>query len=474
MKLLYASSEVFPYSKTGGLADVAGALPVALQNKGVEVSVITPLYKGIEKRFKLKDSGERYSILISSNTSEATIYEGILRRKVPVYFVNCKKYYNREELYTTKEGDFPDNAERFIFFSRLIVEFAIKNGYDIIHLNDWQTAMAAVYAKVLYNFQGKVILTIHNLGYQGLFWHFDMHLTNLDWSYFNSKALEFWGKINFLKGGIYFSDTITTVSPTYAKEILNEKDGFGLSGVLNDVKDKIYGIINGIDYKEWSPKTDRYIATNYDEKTVARGKRSCKKELLKTLNLNGGLNRPIFGIISRLAEQKGLDLLMSVALDLMERDLFLVVLGSGEKKYEEALMSLKNRFPDKVSVSLGFNNELAHKIEAGADFFLMPSLYEPCGLNQMISMAYGTIPVVSAVGGLNDTVTDINESKDGCGIKFTCASPQNLINAVDRALELYNKPKKFREVRKRAMQKDFSWDRSAQKYLELYRILIKR
>lgn len=473
MKLLYASSEVFPYSKTGGLADVAGALPLALKGLGTDVAIITPLYKGIDKRFKVKKRGESYSIQISSNNSEAEILETKLKGKVPVYFVDCKKYYYRDELYTTKEGDFPDNAERFIFFSRLIVEFAMRNGYDVIHLNDWQTAMAAVYAKVLYKFQGKVLLTIHNLGYQGLFWHFDMHLTNLDWSYFNPKALEFWGKINFLKGGIYFSDAVTTVSPTYAKEILNEKDGFGLNGVLNDVKERLYGIINGIDYNEWSPVKDKYVIANYNEKTVNTGKKRCKKDLLKTLNLAERLDIPVFGMISRIANQKGFNLLLDISEDLMKRELYLVILGSGEKKYEEALASLKMRYPEKVALSLGFNNELAHKIEAGADFFLMPSLYEPCGLNQMISMVYGTVPVVSSVGGLNDTVTDIEESKDGCGIKFSPDKPENLLNAVDRALNLYSNPKKFGNVRKKAMARDFSWKSSAAKYSELYQCLIK-
>jgi len=470
MKVLYASSEVFPYSKTGGLADVASALPVALKGKGVDVAVITPLYKGIKKKFRLKPADDSYTVVISSNTSQAGILMTTLQKKVPVYFVDCEKYYDRDELYTTKEGDYPDNAERFIFFSRLIVEFAIKHGFDVIHLNDWQTAMAAVYAKALYDFKGKTVLTIHNLGYQGLFWHFDMPLTNLDWSYFNPKALEFWGKINFLKGGIYFSDAVTTVSPTYAKEILNEKDGFGLSGVLNDVKDRLYGILNGIDYKEWSPKSDRYIVARYDKNSVAKGKKANKKDVLKHFGLEND-KRPLFGIISRLAQQKGFDILIDAADEIMKLDLSLIILGSGDRKYEDAITSLKNRYPDKIGLFLGFNNELAHKIEAGADFFLMPSLYEPCGLNQMISMVYGTIPVVSSVGGLNDTVTDISDVKEGCGIKFSPNSKENLVSAVDRALKLYSQPQKLSKVRRKAMEKDFSWKASADQYLKLYEFL---
>lgn len=472
MKILYATSEVFPYSKTGGLADVAGSLPLALKEKGVDVAIITPLYRGIKKRFKLKATGDNYSINISTKVSVATIAETMLKRKVPVYFVDNEKYYDRDELYTTKEGDYSDNAERFIFFSRLIVEFAIKNGYDIIHLNDWQTAMAAVYAKVFYYFKGKVVLTIHNLGYQGLFWHFDMPLTNLDWSYFNPKALEFWGKINFLKGGIYFADAITTVSPTYAKEILTEKSGFGLNGVLNDVKDKLYGILNGIDYKEWSPAKDKYIVSPYDITTVARGKRLCKKDLLKAFGLAEGERKPVFGMISRLTEQKGFDMLIEESCELMKRDIILVILGAGEKKYEEALKNLKDNFSGKIGLYLGFNNELAHKIEGGADFFLMPSKYEPCGLNQMISMAYGTIPIVTNVGGLNDTVIDIDEDKNGNGIKFSGHISSNIVDAVDRAIMLFSDSKKLAKVRKNAMACNFSWEKSAMKYIEIYNSLI--
>lgn len=474
MKVLYASSEVFPFSKTGGLADVAGALPIALKEQGIDVSIITPLYKGIKEKFNLEETDDFYEINVSSDPSCAKILKTELGKKVAVYFVDCKKYYDRQELYTTKEGDWPDNAERFIFFSRVIVEFAIKNGFQVIHLNDWQTAMSAVYAKSLYQFKGKTILTIHNLGYQGLFWHFDMHLTKLGWDYFRPDALEFWGKINFLKGGIYFSDIVTTVSPTYAKEIVTEKDGFGLNGVLLDVKDKLYGILNGIDYNEWSPIQDKYIAENYDIKNVTKAKKICKQNLVDTLKIDSKLNVPVFGMISRLADQKGFDIFTEAVGELMKRDVLFIILGTGEKKYEELLNTFKVKFPNKIFVFIGFNNELAHKIEAGSDFFLMPSHYEPCGLNQMISMIYGTIPVVSSVGGLNDTVVDISEGKQGCGIKFSPDTANELINAIDRALELYKDPLKLARIRKNGMIKDFSWTSSAQKYIDLYKHLFNR
>jgi starch synthase len=472
MKILFASSEVFPFSKTGGLADVSSALPKALREKGVEVSIITPLYKNIDKNFALTPTDTVFSIPISSKVSEGRIFTGHLDNKVPVFFVDCKQYYNREELYTAKEGDYLDNAERFIFFSRLIVEFAIKEGYDILHINDWQTAMAAVYAKVLYNWEGKTVLTIHNLGYQGTFWHNDMHLTNLGWEYFTPKMIEFWGKINFLKGGIYFSDAITTVSPTYAKEILLEESGFGLNGVLRDVADKLCGIINGIDRNEWSPEKDRYIAKKYGVRDVTGQKKICKKDLLSVFGVNQEKKSPVFGMISRLADQKGWDLLAAAMEELIGRDLIFIILGTGEARYQEMLKALKQKYPEKVAVHLGFNDELAHKIEAGSDFFVMPSRYEPCGLNQMISMGYGTIPVVRGVGGLDDTVVDIEDTKEGTGIKFYDYTKDALVNSIDRALDLYRAPLKLARIRKSCMKKDFSWGASAEEYLSLYKKIV--
>ncbi|MCX7991046.1 MAG: glycogen synthase GlgA [Proteobacteria bacterium] len=467
MKVLFASSEVFPFSKTGGLADVSSALPVALKKLGVDISIITPLYKGISEKYNLIKTENHFEIKISDKTSSGEIYLGNLN-SVPVFFLDCKKYFNRDELYTTKTGDYLDNAERFIFFSRAVVEFAVKNSFDIIHLNDWQTAMSAVYAKSLYKFGGKTILTIHNLGYQGLFWHFDMHLTNLGWEYYNPRMLEFWGKINFLKGGIYFSDAITTVSPTYAKEILSEESGFGLQGVLKDVEDRLYGILNGIDYDEWNPEKDKYIAMNYSENNFTEGKKICKTKLIKTGKLNLGSKTPLFGMITRIADQKGFDILIPALDEILKKDIGLIILGSGEKRYEEALMDYVKKYEGKISCFFEFNNPLAHQIEAGADFFLMPSKYEPCGLNQMISMRYGTIPVVRAVGGLEDTVTDINE-RSGTGIKFQSYDTESLIDAIDRAIDVYCKPLSLYQIRKRAMKKDFSWDNSAKKYLELYK-----
>ncbi len=467
MKVLFASSEVFPFSKTGGLADVSSSLPIALKKLGVDVSIITPLYKGVSEKYNLEETDIDFEIQISDKLSHGKIYRGYLK-DVPVFFLDSKKYFYRDGYYTNDGVDYLDNAERFIFFSRVIVEFAIKGSFDIIHLNDWQTAMASVYAKTLYQYNVKTILTIHNLGYQGLFWHYDMHLTNLGWEYYNPKLLEFWGKINFLKGGIYFSDAITTVSPTYAKEIFTKESGFGLEGVLKDVEDKLLGILNGIDYDEWDPTTDRYIKRKYSDKDVTEGKKICKAELIKKSGLNLDVKMPLFAMITRITDQKGFDILIPALKEIMNKNVGLVILGSGEKKYEETLKEYAKSYQGKLSLFLEFNNPLAHQIEAGADFFIMPSKYEPCGLNQMISMRYGTIPIVRAVGGLDDTVIDISEKK-GTGIKFYPYTKEDLIIAIERAMNVYNNPLSLYQTRKRGMKKDFSWETSGRKYLDLYK-----
>lgn len=471
MKILFASSEVYPFSKTGGLADVAGSLPISLQTLNVDISVITPLYKCVKDRFSVSDTNLIYNIPISTKTEVAKIKKTYLK-DVPIFFVENDNYFYRDGLYTDGTKDYIDNAERFIFFSKVIAEFCLSNNYSILHLNDWQTALSAVFLKKTYNWPGKIILTIHNLGYQGIFWAYDMHLTNLGWQYFTPKLLEFWGNINFLKGGIYSADAITTVSPHYAKEILTEEFGFGLNGVLKDVEDRFFGILNGIDYEEWSPESDRYIAKNYDEKTVTEGKRACKKDLLNSFELTPEIKKPVFGIISRLVEQKGWDIIIDALENILQLDAKIVILGSGQREYEEKLQIIKNKYKDNLGICIGYDNALAHKIEAGADFFIMPSKYEPCGLNQMISFKYGTIPIVNPVGGLFDTVYDLDESKEGNGIRLTNYSSEELIKAINRAINLFKQPLKLFRIRKKIMKLDYSWTSSAKKYLELYRRLI--
>ncbi|MCX7769835.1 MAG: glycogen synthase GlgA [Proteobacteria bacterium] len=472
MKVLFASSEVFPFSKTGGLADVSGALPLALSKLNVEISVITPLYKCVKDRFSMEDPNITFDIPISSKTEKATLKK-LTYKNVPIFFVENDNYFYRDGLYTDGNRDYQDNAERFIFFSKAITEFAISNNFDIVHLNDWQTALTSVFLKKVYEWNGKIVLTIHNLGYQGIFWAYDMHLTNLSWEYFNPNLLEFWGNINFLKGGIYTADAITTVSPRYAEEILNEEFGFGLDGVLRDVKHKIHGILNGIDYEEWSPETDKFIIKNFDYNTVTEAKKECKKDLLNSYGLGEDIKKPAFGIISRMVIQKGWDIIIQSLENLLEDDIYIVALGSGEKEYEEKLKELQEKYKNKLGVKIGYDNGLAHKIEAGADFFIMPSKYEPCGLNQMISFKYGTIPIINPVGGLYDTVVDIDDRKNGNGIRMKNYSTDELINSIRRAQRLFKNPLELSRIRKKIMKLDYSWTSSAMKYLELYRRLLE-
>ncbi len=471
MKILFASSEVYPFSKTGGLADVAGSLPVALRALNTDISVITPLYKCVKDKFSVSDTNFSYNIPISSKFEVAKIKK-IYFKEVPIFFVENDNYFYRDGLYTDGTKDYNDNAERFIFFSKVIAEFSLSNNYDILHLNDWQTAMAAVFLKKIYNWKSKIVLTIHNLGYQGVFWAYDMQLTNLSWDYFTPQLLEFWGNINFLKGGIYTADAITTVSPRYTKEILTDEFGFGLNGVLKDVENRLFGILNGIDYEEWSPELDRYIVQNYNEKTITEGKRVCKQDLLNSFELTPETKKPVFGIISRLVDQKGWDIIIDALENILQLDVKIVILGSGQREYEEKLKTIKNKYKNSLGVYIGYDNALAHKIEAGSDFFIMPSKYEPCGLNQMISFKYGTIPIVNPVGGLFDTVYDIDESKDGNGFRMKNYSTEELIEAIKRAIKLFKEPLKLYGVRKKIMKLDFSWTSSAKKYIELYRRLV--
>jgi len=470
MKVLFASSEVFPFSKTGGLADVSGSLPLALKEHGVDIYVISPFYKCVQEKFNISKIEQTFQIPLGTNTESCKILSTI-HKNITFYFVKNDKFYYRDGLYTEGGKDYDDNASRFIFFSKAIAQFVNENNFNIVHLNDWQTALSAVFLKKVYNWQGKIVLTIHNLGYQGIFWVYDMPLTNLDWELFNPKLLEFYGNLNLLKGGIYTSDAITTVSPKYAKEILTEEFGFGLHGVLKDVEHKLYGILNGIDYEEWSPENDMFIKELYDEKTVTKGKKVCKEDLIKIYNLQD-IKKPLFGIISRLVEQKGWDILIEAIEYLQKEDINIVVLGSGEAYFENTLKELQKKFEGMLGVYIGYDNALAHRIEAGADFFLMPSKYEPCGLNQMISMRYGTIPVVNPVGGLFDTVIDIYESKEGTGIRIKTYSVEGLIEGVKKAKELYQDPLKLARIRRRIMKLDFSWKASAKKYLELYKRLL--
>ncbi len=482
LKVLFAASEVAPFAKTGGLADVAGALPRALARLGLDVRVVMPKYRLVDEAWhRLRPTGLSLEVPISGRTETAEVLEGRLDGPggkdpgVPVYLLRADRYYDRDGLYGVAGQDYADNAERFVFFSRAVVELARQGAFrpDLLHCHDWQTGLVPVYLESLYAGDPDVggaasVFTIHNLGYQGLFWHYDMHLTGLGWELFTPEGIEFWGKISFLKGGLVFADMLTTVSPTYAKEIQAPEMGHGLDGVLRARADRLVGILNGIDYEEWNPSTDPHIAKTYAPRALA-GKKACKADLQRTFGLPVEPRVPLFGVVTRLVEQKGCDLLAAILPALVERGAQLVLLGAGDPAYEDLFRNAAARWPAHVGARIAYDNALAHKIEAGADMFLMSSRYEPCGLSQMMSLKYGTVPIVRATGGLEDTVIEADPKQGGNGFKFREYDAGALLAAVDRALALYRNARAWQALVRRGMAADYSWDAAARQYLEVYR-----
>jgi starch synthase len=476
MRVVMGASEAVPYAKTGGLADVVGALPAALHRLGVDVAVVIPAYASISReRFPLQGTGWRLEVPVSTRTVPAAVLRSQTADGVPVYLIKADQYFARAGLYGTADGDYLDNAERFVFFARAILALLPHLGApDVLHCHDWQTALAPAFlrtdaARYPDLQQVRTVLTVHNLGYQGLFWHFDWHLLNIDWIYFTQDYLEFYDKINFLKGGLVCADAITTVSPTYAKEIQTAEFGHGLEGVLVARRQALTGILNGVDCREWSPEHDSFIVGSYSADDLA-GKAACKADLQAAVGLPAEATVPVIGIVSRLADQKGFDLLAAVAARLLHKRLQVIVLGSGDASYQELFQGLAKRFKKRLAVRIAFDNALAHKIEAGSDMFLMPSRYEPCGLNQIYSLRYGTIPIVRATGGLEDTIIDFDPSTgEGTGFKFVEYAPDALLACIERALQAYRQPAVWQRLTRTAMRADFSWDRSAQAYLDLYR-----
>ena len=480
MKIAMVSPEMVPFAKTGGLADVAGALPKYLAAQGVECLCFLPYYKRVrEGEFDVKDTGIEVEIPLGERRAKGRIFETVLPgAEARVYLVANDEFFYRDELYGTPEGDYPDNASRFIFFARAVAETLAVLGEDVsvVHCHDWQTALLPVYLKTLY--RDKVpgspgtLLTIHNLAYQGSFWHWDMKLTGLSWELFNWRQLEFYGKLNFLKGGIVFADALNTVSPTYAREIQTPELGCGLEEVLRFRSDRLFGIINGIDYDVWNPKTDPLIPYHYDARSTS-GKKKDKLALQKEAGLDPDPKKPLIGMISRLAAQKGLDIIAGMLDELAREDVQLVFLGTGDKHYQDLLAEFGAKHPGKVSANIRFDNRFAHLIEAGSDMFLMPSRYEPCGLNQLYSLKYGTVPIVRRTGGLADTITDATPETiaDGTatGVVFEPYTSEALLGAVRRALKLYADGKTWRRIMRAGMKQDWSWARSAREYADLYR-----
>lgn len=486
MKIVYLSSEVMPFAKTGGLADIAGALPKSLQKQGVDIIVIMPLYGMIkDHQYPLSKIDLQVVVKVGDNLKYGYVYKGFLPdSQVPVYFIDNEQYYGRKGLYnypgTTR--DFEDNSERFIFFDQAVLEIIDKLNVhpDIMHCNDWQTGLIPVYIKTKYVkrkcFKNtKTIMTIHNLAYQGIFWHWDMNLTGLDWSLFNWKQLEFYGKLNFLKAGITFSDCITTVSKTYAKEIQTPEYGAGLDNALRERAKDLYGITNGIDYTIWNPETDKFIVANYGVKDHT-GKQICKKALQKKFKLPRK-DVPIIGMITRLIDQKGLDLIVDKFRDLMKINLQFVLLGIGEHRYHKVFQNYAKIFSDKTAVKLTFDECSAHEIEAGSDMFLMPSRFEPCGLNQLYSLRYGTVPIVRSTGGLADTIIDARSEPiangRANGFSFKEYSSDLLFATIVRALDFFKNKAQWIEIMKNGMRQDWSLERSAGEYIALYKKVIK-
>jgi starch synthase len=486
MKVAYIASEAVPYAKTGGLADVAGALPKALEELGCDVKLFIPKYAGVDElKNNLHYSWDVGEIKIRINEEFRSVH--LHRGKLPgsnveVNLIDCPYYFFRSSIYT----DDPDEDERFILFSKGIIEVLIRSNWqpDVIHCNDWQTGLIPLYIKNNYKaykiFNNTASLfTIHNIGYQGLFPKESLINADIDAKYFYPEGpVEFYDKVSFIKTGIVFSELINTVSKTYAQEILTPEYGAGLDGILTDRKDDIYGILNGIDYSAWDPRHDSLIPFRFSMNYLT-GKQKNKKFLLDHLNIPFDDKTPVIGIVSRMVSQKGFDIFTDVIDDLMKLDAQWVILGNGQPEYEELFQTLAAAFPQKITAYIGFNNELSHLVEAGADIFLMPSLYEPCGLNQMYSLRYGTVPVVRKTGGLADTVLDWDEMKQkgletGTGFSFTNYNGKDMLDALQRAIETYKDKKVWRKIQINGMKEDYSWEHSAKEYIMLYNKAVKK
>lgn len=474
MHVAFVASECGPYSKTGGLADVIGALPRALAALGHRVSVYLPKYRQTEAA-GLKVLVPSLTVPFDDNYRFPALLEGPQCGGVTFYFIDYEPFFGREAMYGTALGDYPDNAERFSLFARAVIEAAKFTGVpDVFHCHDWQSALVPVLLRSLYvddpaYTRTPVVFTIHNIGYQGLFPPEVLPLLQLPWDLFTITKLEFFGKVNFLKGALVYSDFITTVSRKYGQEIQTREYGFGLEGVLKARSSTVAGILNGVDYEEWSPERDKFIAAPYAAETLD-AKAADKADLLKSFGLAETATRlPVIGIVSRFAGQKGFDLIAQVADRLAREEMIVVALGSGDREYEDLFRRVQKLYPLRFAVKIAYDNALAHKIEAGADMFLMPSRYEPCGLNQIYSLRYGTVPIVRATGGLDDTIEPWDpKTRRGTGFKFTEYTGDALLLTIRAALAAYNDELGWQALMRNGMAKDFSWNSSAREYVKIY------
>jgi starch synthase len=490
MKVLFISPEMEPLAKVGGLADVVGALPRELKRLGCDVRVVIPYYQHVKENIdkiglKPRESGKEVVVAIDwlpfrGNVTEVTLDE------VTVYLLGNDRLFDREYIYSTPKGDYPDNYLRFGFLSLAALETARALGFnpDIIHCHDWQTAMVPISLRWRKHLRddpffkdSKIVFTIHNIAYQGLFPKEILDEFGLPWYIYTPQGIEFYGKVNLLKGGIAYSDLVTTVSPTYAEEIKTPQYGYGLDGVLRWVSqnsNSLVGILNGIDYELWNPEKDKALYLNYATGDID-GRLKNKSKLKEELGLNTDESKPLIGMVSRLTEQKGIDLVVESLRQIIDLGFQLAILGTGEERYERMLENAKQVHRENVSFSSGFSDELARRIYAGSDMFLMPSRFEPCGLGQMIALRYGSIPVVRGTGGLLDTIRDYNADKEkGNGFVFYEFSKVSFLDALVRAISVYENRNEWMALVNRAMREDFSWKRSSEKYLEMYEKLASR
>ena len=489
MNIVFATSEAAPFAKTGGLADVCGSLPVELFRLGHQVAVIMPAYRQVKQcGLPIEPLGVKFDIPIGNKIVRGRLLRGTLpNSEVPIYFVEQDEYYDRQDLYRSKGEDYKDNCERYVFFCRAAMESIrlLHLSVDVVHCHDWQTGLIPAYLQIEYahchGYENIAsLLTIHNLAYQGIFWHWDMLLTGIDWKYFNWSQMEFYGKLNLLKTGLVFADGLTTVSPQYAREIQSDPLGCGLEGVLQSRSEVLTGIVNGADYSIWNPAIDEHLPERYDLSNWQTGKAACKAALQRELGLPESKRRPIVALIGRLADQKGWDLVAEVMRRWAgESDVQWAILGTGEPGYHDLLADLSRQYPQRVAVRLEFSDELAHRIEAGADLFLMPSRYEPCGLNQLYSLKYGTVPVVRTTGGLADTVVDATPeniaAKTATGFQFESYSASVLEATLRRAIEMYwHDAKTWSQLVETGMRQDWSWSASARKFEEAYSSAMQR
>jgi starch synthase len=472
--VLFIGSEAHPFAKSGGLADVLGALPPALARLGWNVTVALPKYRGVAAGSLI----ERFPIAIGSYAHQVGFFDAPIADGARALLIECPELYDRESLYGPNNAEYSDNPRRFAMLARAALELVARAGHrpTVVHAHDWQAGLAPVYLQTLYASHPVLgglpsVFTIHNLAYQGTFDADWLPRLDLGWDQFTMDRLEFWGRISFLKGGINHADLISTVSPRYAEEIQTPESGFGFDGIIRARRDRLVGILNGIDTCEWDPQRDPLLPARFDANDLS-GKSVAKAEILKRYALPGdaaALKRPLIGMVSRMVEQKGLGLMVGLADELPRLDATFAVLGTGEAAYQKFWTDLAAAHPDRIGVQIGFDESLAHVIEAGADMFLMPSRYEPCGLNQMYSLRYGTVPIVRAVGGLADTVRDCTPGATTAnGFVFREYSAAALLDAIQRALQVFGNRRRWRALQRAGMAEDHSWDRSAREYVKIY------